>query len=185
MFYTDICVEEQLIKVKRIFMGTDLSLSLELICLMDWVVKNQKNQLNLLVKHAVENGFVRELEKIDGNDHSNVDRLYNSVIEFLTLLERYLIQNLEKYELSENQTNEIIPAIKKLNMENIDLKTLWLSLQQTKVQLNKKQKKLIQIAGATKDTNPNNLVETNPNSTSILFEQILKNWKPTKKEIVN
>ena len=155
-------------------MGTDLSLSLELICLMDWIVKNQKNELNLLVKHAVENGFVGELEKLDNPNYSKADHLYNSVIEFLTLLEKYLIQNLEKFELSENQTSEIIPAITKLNMENIDLKTLWLSLQQTKVQLKKKEKQPVAIPDPSKT-----------NSTTILFEQILKNWKPNKKENIN
>jgi len=162
-------------------MSTDLSLSIELIYLMDWIVKNEKTLLNNLVKHSIENGFIKELDKIDLGNHTNPDLLFEVVYAFMTKIEDCLVENLEKAQLSDSQSEEIIPAIKKISMESIDLKTMWLSLQQTKIQLNKVQKQ----QNRHEKLDVENAQNTKHNSTSILFEQIIKNWKPTKKEIIH
>ncbi len=152
-------------------MNANVSLSFELILLLNWLAKHEKTQLNNLVKHALENGFVQEIEKFSPDDYPKVtDQFYNSILEYLLFLEQALLKNLTAMNVDEVANNAILPIIKKIDFENLDIKTLWISMQQTKAKISKKQK-------AT-DQEPDQI-------NNLLFERLLKNWKPNKKSPLN
>ena len=69
-------------------MTTQISLSFELICLISWLLKNDKVMINTLVKHALDNGFVEEIAKIDAENHGEVaENMYSNLVTFLEYLE--------------------------------------------------------------------------------------------------
>ncbi len=152
-------------------MNTQISLSFELICLLSWLLKNEQAMLNTLIKHAVEHGFAEEIGKIDETDYLKVsDHLYDTVLDFLDFLEKNMIKNLETIQIDHKTKDVILPTLQKIEAGSMDFKTIWLSMQQTKARV-----------GKTHTVAPENI----QNPTEILFERLLKNWKPNNKETLN
>lgn len=152
-------------------MNANISLSFELILLLNWLVKNEKAQLNNLIKGALEKGFIQEIEALSSHDSPQLaDQFYASILEFLVFFEQSLLNNLEAMDIDEATTNAVLPLIKKMDFENLDAKTLWLSMQQIKGKMSKAR---IQPAQGVEQIN------------NLLFERLLKNWKPNKKILLN
>ncbi|MFA5306135.1 MAG: hypothetical protein WC365_01660 [Candidatus Babeliales bacterium] len=155
-------------------MTTQISLSLELVYLINWMLTHQRSQLNALVKQAIKKGFIEELATIDEAETQSTDFLYATLTDFLDYLEKNLIKQLETVTVSQETKDNVVPALRKVDMNNLDFKTVWSSMQQTRARLG---------SPSTPQLAPtNNEVQ---NATEILFEEILKNWKPTNKETVN
>lgn len=153
-------------------MTTQISLSLELMCLINWLVKNEKTLLNSLVKQAVAHGLIDELQQLDQVDPQHAaDELYLTIFDFLDHLEQALIKNLETVQVDIKTKDAILPSLQKIEGSSLDFKTMWQSMQQTKARISKK--------------NANSLTPHIKNPKDILFEEILKNWKPNKKETIN
>ena len=70
-------------------MTAHISLSFELISLITWIIKNERNLLNNLVKQAVEHGFAEELNNVQTvPDPKTVnDHMAHNVLDFLEFLE--------------------------------------------------------------------------------------------------
>lgn len=165
--------------------NNNISLSLELICLMSWLLKNEKQGLNTLIKQAVQHGFSEELEKVESLDHSMVsEKLYTTILDFLVLLEQILMKNLETINLDTTTKDAILPALEQMDLDSLDDRTIWLSMQQTKDKLHKhhthnhKHKHKHHDHAEEKPTKQ----ASNEHAKKILFEQLIKNWKPTKNE---
>lgn len=151
-------------------MDTQLSLSYELIYLMGWLLKHEKNMLNSLIKHALKNGLALDLEKIQSYDYDHVSaELQGTILEFLSFLEKALAKNIDSQEQEAQCPHDasISSTIKKIDQDSLDLKQVRLSIQRAKNLLNKAPQ------------------QTEEQAKSLLFEHILKNWKPAKGDLVN
>lgn len=161
-------------------MTAHISLSFELISLITWIIKNERNLLNNLVKQAVEHGFAEELNNIHTVPDPKAvnDHMAHNVLDFLEFLEDSMIKNLETVHVDNKTKDAILPTLQRLEAGNLDVKTVLLSLQQTKARLTKAHNKhqAQQLAQPAPQEN---------SPATILFEQLLKNWKPNNKEIVN
>ena len=74
-------------------MGHQLSLSFELICLLDWLLKNKTESLKRLITQAVNQDLLENLG--DAGDHLVMNnRLHQRVIEFVVFLEDELLKEL-------------------------------------------------------------------------------------------
>ncbi|MBD3231219.1 hypothetical protein GF322_01000 [Candidatus Dependentiae bacterium] len=145
-------------------MSTTLSLSLELIYLMNWLLKNDKNKLKKIIEESIKSGLAQEIDQIDNfnNDFENLDSIHNSILDFLFFMEDTLLEALEKKDSDFIEKEKLKPTIQKINSQKIDLKTLWMSIQQTKI----------------KNTSKKDLKK-------LLLSELIKNWRPKKNEPVN
>ncbi len=165
------CFLPRMSYLKGFLMNANISLSFELILLLNWLLKHEKAQLNNLVKDALEKGFMQEIETIAPDDyHQLADHFYSNILDFLLFFEESLLNNLETITIDEATNNAILPLIKKIDFENLDAKTLWLSMQETKKKISKSR------TGAEQGSEKIN---------NLLFERLLKNWKPNKKSPMN
>jgi len=142
-------------------MATSLSLSLELLLLIDWILKNEPTKLKMLIEDALQNGFLDEIDQIEDIEKNNtqVNDLHSAIIEFLMLMEDLLLETLEEKELDFKAKEKLDATLQKINPATMDFKTVWHSLKQNK---DKK-------TGVEKT----------------VFTQLLKNWKPKINEPVN
>jgi hypothetical protein len=156
-------------------MTTQISLSLELVYLINWMLTHQRSQLSALIKQAVAQGLLEELSALDEVETTqSADFLYATLTNFLDFLEKNLVKQLETINVKQEAQDIVLPALRKVDMNNLDFKTVWSSMQQTKVRL--ETPKASQRAPQT---------PVSQDAAEILFEELLKNWKPTNKETVN
>ncbi|MFH1643698.1 MAG: hypothetical protein ABIA74_00795 [bacterium] len=149
-------------------MESNLSLSLELIVLMDWLLKKGDKEFEKIIDFALKNGFVQELQTIDENKYLEIaEILPNVILDFLFTLEDILFELLEKSNLDQDSKAKLIPTVEHLDLQKLDSKTIWLSLQQAKSTMKKKK------------------LTTSNEAKRILFKKLLENWQPKLNEPMN
>jgi hypothetical protein len=157
-------------------MDSSLSLSFELVYLMSWLLKNEKTMLNNLVKHAIKNGFDRDVKQLKSVDFTKIsDQFYHTILDFLLYLEEALKKDLNKIKLDKQTEKIIFPIVKNINQKALNTDTIKRSLQQTKAHFANKN-------GNDKTTGNNKQAQE---AREILFKHVLKNWKPTNNEQMN
>lgn len=140
-------------------MNSGLSLSFELVYLLNWLLKHKKPALIKLVQQAVKDGFTHDLfqEYAHIDDLEHAEELYEGMIQFLVLLENHVLKNLD---------NAIEPVPQVVNGEILDA-----SLQQARIELAR--------AKGVQEDQPVQADEI------LLFKQLLEQWKPAKNEPLN
>jgi len=145
---------------KACIMGHQLSLSLELILLLDWFLKHGKDRLRLLVNEALKSELATNLESINDRDYVKMlDELHDTVFDFIIFLEDTMVDGLDELDLISGLEG-VSSRRKKMAL---DTKTLLLNVQQAKRQCNL----------------PNQETEQE------LFKKLLEAWDPATNEPVN
>jgi hypothetical protein len=154
---------------------SDLSLSLELVYLINWLLKNDVSTLNNIILNAIKNGLAKDLEEIEHKDLENLPNdLYYSFFKFIRLLEDLLQNNLENLYLEEKSEGNLQRIVRKIKASNFDDQTLQSGLHDTKLELAKIDKRVaIKRSILNQETN------------EILFTKLLKNWIPEKTDLCN
>lgn len=158
-------------------MSASLSLSLELVLLMDWLLKHEKKPLQKLIKKVLKNGLEDEIDLIDmfyqkkllDMDSDISQELHNSILDFLMSLEDMLVDGLkEKNSFEEKIFSQ---SLQMINKQKLDNKTIMLSLKKTNDEM-------IEIS-------KNNSEKKHDKIKNTLFSELLKNWSPTTNEPIN
>ncbi|MFH1832196.1 MAG: hypothetical protein ABH827_05365 [bacterium] len=155
-------------------MNSSLSLSLELICLLSWLLKNEKHMLNDVVKEAIKNGLIHDINKLELEEMSKItEDLDTTILDFLIYLEDSLADNLKTVPYHAKAETDITPTLKKIESIGFNPNTLRTSIKQVKAQIIKE-----------KQHNPKVSTDTEY-AKQVLFKQIIKNWKPSSKDTMN
>ena len=109
-------------------MSTSFSLSLELVLLMDWLLKHEKKALNELIKKSLSSGLSKEIELYDtftqeqllDLDSEMSEELHSSILEFLMHMENKLLDGLDTKKPSLN-TKDFLSIAPKINNQKKDL----------------------------------------------------------------
>ncbi len=139
-------------------MESDITLSFELLVLLNWIMQNEKPTLNSLIRNALKNGLEGEFEKLASAEKIEInEQFYTTVLGFLLSMEDCLIEHLSRIKINKNAKKDISPLLKRLELMGVRIKPVF----STKHQKN------------AEDTK------------NVLFQQILKNWKPDKNDLLN
>lgn len=149
-------------------MDSSFLLSLELLCLMNWLVKNEKTRLKILIKDAVKDGLGDELDTLASTQNLQTnEKLHESFVTFLVYLESELKDSLEKEGQYSILRENLASSLKTLNI-NLDSSTVLTSLKQVEQEL-------------LRDVEPKNESKTR----KLLLKKMIKNWKPSKKDTIH
>jgi len=142
-----------------------LTLSYELLFLMQWLIENEPEKLKALISQAFDNGLKEELKTISPfpEQHPMQDLQYN-IIDFLGMLETLLKEVSNENSVKRVMEKKLMPAIDQIDASNFDNETVQYS---------------VETASSKLDTNP----EVNPQE--LLFKELLRCWKPDKKIVSN
>lgn len=174
-------------------MNTSLSLSFELIYLIGWLLKNEKQMLNTLIKNAIKKGLGQDLNAINPQDHSKVnEQLYNTLIDFLNFMEDSLLNNMDELQVDTKTEKAMLAALRKVDLDALDVNAVRTSMQQTKEELSAKNVSTLDVASdidqsTTLEQNESDDIEfdNNEKAATILLKNIIKNWKPSLNELIN
>lgn len=160
-------------------MSYQLSLSFELICLLDWLINEGEDELKKIIVQAVKNDFLKKIDDFNDQDYELMaENLHEVVMKFAVFLEDALFEELAQEAKKTQGSNRKISKgnPQKLLAQNLykdfekklDSKGVWLGAQ-----------KVRRSSFGRKKISQKNEIEKE------IFKKLLKNWRPASNETVN
>lgn len=145
--------------------GTQFVLSYELLALLRWLVEHDADKLKKMIGKAITSGLQDELNRIENTDEQSLmEEVQYSITDFLSLLETLMIEVINEHVKQKARHQNLLPSIDQIDSTVCDDSTVRCSLEK---------------ATAKIDLNP----DANPKE--LLFEELLRRWKPNNKHIKN
>ena len=151
-------------------MSANLSVSFELICLMGWLLRNDKSTLRSLVKKALHDGAGEQIINAGGLESrpkEMSDAMGQTISDFFNTLEAMIGE-----EMDFDQMSESFEALEQLKNVNIDGKAVWSALAQTRET----------VDGQASELDENGKADL---FREELFKNLLRNWEPAANETLN
>ncbi len=146
--------------------SNQLNLSYELLYLIQWFIEEEPEKLKPLIASALKNGLTKELRNIHNNtvDPSMANEMQYNIIDFLGLLENQLHEVLNEQTMKRVVEKKLMPAIDHIDTTECDTETVLFSVEKATSKLDR---------------------EPKANAQELLFQELLKCWKPSKKTLSN
>jgi len=141
-------------------------ISYELICLLKWLIEHDDTKLKKIVSKALSSGLKEKIKKgsASSSEEYVLDDIQNTIVDFLGILETVLFDAINEQTMKNAIEKKLMPTVEKIDSASCDDATLRFSLEKATSKI---------------ENNPNE----NPNE--LLFQEILKRWKPNKKNLLN
>ncbi len=158
---------------KGFSMRSHLTVSLELIAFIKWLLKNRKDVLHDLVEESMSDDLLDELEALNaknaGNDDNNAE-LYDVVNEFVSHLEEDLVHQLRHVRpINLGDKKSSLETLTDVNLQNFDADDIIASTRQTDSM-----------------TLDDPLVQEDDQlKRHMLLKNLLNNWQPIEGDEVN
>lgn len=142
-------------------------LSYELLYLLQWLVDHEAEALKKIIARAVRQGFRDSIEKT----HDTIElqtsdaHIQNSIADFLSLLDVLLIETTTEHGVKKNVERNLIPALNHLDATICTNEMVESSLVKASSKLDE-------------DSSKESLQDA-------LLKEILRQWKPDKKSVLN
>lgn len=144
----------------------NIVLSYELLYLLRWLIEHESSALKKLVKKALKSGALKSTNTTIHDYveiHISDPNIQQSILEFLGFMDS-LLMLVEHEEGTYLMNNPSIPALNKIDSTICRQEVLQACLEQASLEL---------------QSNPNQNIQ------ELLLKELLKRWKPTKKECAN
>lgn len=143
------------------------SLSYSLLILLQWLTEHESSRLSKLITKALNSGLKEELANALANTSSDSDlqeTLHYSIVDFFALLETTLAEQMHQQTTQKAREKNLMPALEHLDATLLDDETVKTTLG-----------KVISVI----DNRPHE------NANELLFKELLKSWKPHKKDLTH
>ncbi|HRN77894.1 MAG TPA: hypothetical protein PLU71_01525 [Candidatus Dependentiae bacterium] len=142
------------------------TLSYELLCLLRWLIDHDAEKLKKVIKKAISSEqFCQEIKQLDDiNLAAQAEDMQHSIIDFFGMLEALLLESMHEQVEKRARQKNLMPAVEQIDSTICDDATVRFSLEKTTSKIEK---------------NPN------INAKEQLFKELLKRWKPHKKNMLN
>jgi uncharacterized membrane protein len=145
--------------------GNQFVISYELLALLRWLIEHDTDKLKKIITKAQKTGLHGEITKIENNKESqSLDDIHLTIVEFFGLLESLLIESMNEKVVEKAIEKNLMPAIDHIDSSICDDATVRFSVEK---------------ATSKMDHNP----EEDPQD--VLYKELLKRWKPSKKNLIN
>ncbi len=138
-------------------------ISYELLHLLEWIVEHGSHELKQLVGKALAAGLRERIHYTDADMHV-AEEMQDSIVDFFGLLEELLTETINEQAMLKAHEKNLMPALEHIDSTVCDTATVRSSLEKATTKMSK---------------NPN------ANAQQLLFEELLKRWKPNKKARMN
>ena len=140
-------------------------LSYELICLLQWLMDHDAEKLKKIVTKALSTGLQKELLAAkETEQNGSLEEIQESIIDFFGMFEALLSESLNEHAVKKAMEKNLFPTIDQIDSTICDNATVRFSVEK---------------ATSNIDSNP----EENPKD--LLFKELLRRWKPDKKNVLN
>ena len=140
-------------------------LSFEVLTLLAWLIEHDADKLQKIVDKALASGLKQKLRRSDELEPDNAgmtEQARYNIVEFFGLLEILLSTALSKDTFRCATEKNLLPTIDQIDSAVCDMETLRGSIEKAATKLQK---------------------HPYENPQEVLFEEILRSWKPGKKQV--
>lgn len=146
--------------------NTQFVLSYELLCLLRWMVENDAEKLKKIIAKGYSAGLKYDIQSIrDGwNEEQSMEDIQHGIVEFFGLMEILLQEVVSEQAVHKAVQKNLMPTLDQIDTAVCDDATVRTTLEKA----------------TTK-------IEHNPgeNPKELLFKELLKQWKPHDKNVLN
>lgn len=139
-------------------------ISYELICLLQWILEHESEQLKKLVQRALQSGLHSSMHADDHQEAPALEDIQEIIIDFFELCSTLMAEVEHEQSVKKAIAKNLMPAIDQIDHQQCDGDTLRSSIDKTAAQLDNK---------------------PNASAREVLYKELLKQWKPNKKVAVN
>jgi hypothetical protein len=141
------------------------TVSYELLCLLQWLMEYETDKLKKIIAKALDKGLHKQvLHKDQAQQIQSTDDIQRIISDFLATLELLFIETIQEQDMKKIIENNLLPALNRIDSRLCDDATVRIS------------------AEKASSTSHDGSVRQ---AQEVLFQEILRRWKPTKKTIVN
>jgi len=146
------------------FKDTQFTLSYELLFLLRWLTAHDQERLKKIIDRALVSGLQDELKRGTASMKNSgfEEDAHNSIIDFMDLLETTLFESMNEQTVKRALQKNLMPAIDQIDTSVCDDATVRFSVEKA-------------TSAHSHHENPKEL----------LLKELLKRWKPSKKNILN
>jgi len=143
-------------------------ISYELICLLQWILEHESDQLKMLVQRAMQSDMLQDdaTKSDDGEENttSTIEDIQEIIIDFFELCDTLMAEVSHEQSIKKAIAKNLMPAIGQIDSKVCDNNTVRSSINSTTEQLD---------------------ITPNASAKETLFREILRQWKPNKKQAIN
>jgi len=140
------------------------TISHELLTLLQWLASQEENALKKIIQHALTHGLKQKLHQSTAATENNLaDTIQYSIVEFFSLLEALLLESIDEQTVQNAIEHKLMPAIDRIDPNVCDDETIRISIEKATAKLGDGQGK--------------------GDAQELLFKELLKQWRPSKKVI--
>lgn len=141
-------------------------ISYELLCLLRWIIEHDAEKLKKIIARAVASGLKDNMNKLDEiqSQQEEVEDIQHSIIEFFGLMEGLLAESINEHAVKTAMEKNLMPTIDHIDSTVCDDATVRFSIEKATNKLEQYPKE---------------------NPQEVLYKELLKRWKPAKKNILN
>jgi len=142
------------------------AISYELICLLKWILDHDTNKLKKIVTKSLSSGLKEKLRDKNyfSNEENVLEDIHQTILEFFVIMEDILLEALSEEAIKTALEQDLIPDIEKIDSTVCDDATVRFSVEKATSKIDKNPKE---------------------DPKDLLFKELLKRWKPNKKNIIN
>lgn len=144
--------------------NTQLTVSYELLLLLRWLIEHEEERVKKLVQKALQGGLHKQIQSfsLDKQDSEVTQELHYSVTDFFNLVELLLAESVSAQVEYDAKQKNLMPTVDQIDSTICDTDTVRSSLER---------------AASVIAKNPD------ANAKDVLFQELLKNWKPNTKMV--
>jgi len=138
-------------------------ISYELLCLLRWLIENERPKLKRILRKALSTGLHKEIKKTEINsEFFDIEEAQECIVDFFSGLEHLMNETINEQTIKKVVEKNLIPALEHIDSNACDESMIQLSAQKASSQTDSKE-----------------------NAQDLFLKEILKRWKPTKKTLLN
>lgn len=141
-----------------------LVISYELLCLLHWLIEHDTTKIQRMIHAALKKGLYRQItHKEHKSNIQSLDQAQQTMSEFFIILEALFLDTLTTYEDAQTTQKDTLPELDRIDTKDYDSSTVQLSIEQATKNAHKSENTLQEL----------------------LFQELLRRWKPNKNSIIN
>ena len=113
-----------------------LTVSYELLYLMQWLLDREPAKLKGLIVQALQNGLKEDIQTAaNSTELRNLEDIQYSIVDFLTLLETLLSEAINEHAFKKMMEKKLMPAINHIDNNECDQETVDFSVEKASSKL--------------------------------------------------